>query len=92
MYCLSPRQATKLALRYFASMSAQRAALYADVSTSSPAADAELGDSIEDKLMNANPILEAMGNAKTTRNDNSSRFGKWLSLQLNDRGLISGGR
>ena len=73
-------EATKLVLEYLTTRSA---ALH----TTGDAPE----NSVSTRLLEANPVLEAFGNAKTARNDNSSRFGKLLKVQYKADGDIVGG-
>ncbi|KAK8541561.1 hypothetical protein V6N12_014192 [Hibiscus sabdariffa] len=68
-------ESTKLLMQYLAYMGGRAAAE---------------GRTVEQQVLESNPVLEAFGNAKTVRNNNSSRFGKFVEIQFDQRGRISG--
>jgi myosin protein heavy chain len=47
--------------------------------------------SLEEQIVQTNPVLEAFGNAKTVRNNNSSRFGKFIRIHFSSGGKLAGG-
>ena len=47
-------------------------------------------DDVARRILESNPVLEAYGNAKTLRNDNSSRFGKWMTVAFDADGRVAG--
>uniref|UniRef100_A0A3P8XNR1 Myosin heavy chain 7 n=1 Tax=Esox lucius TaxID=8010 RepID=A0A3P8XNR1_ESOLU len=71
---------TKRVIQYFASIAA--------VGGKKTAAEEKKG-TLEDQIIQANPALEAFGNAKTIRNDNSSRFGKFIRIHFGVSGKLS---
>uniref|UniRef100_A0A673FYP7 Myosin-7 n=1 Tax=Sinocyclocheilus rhinocerous TaxID=307959 RepID=A0A673FYP7_9TELE len=71
---------TKRVIQYFASIAA---------SGGKKDPSAQNKGTLEDQIIQANPALEAFGNAKTIRNDNSSRFGKFIRIHFDTRGKLA---
>ncbi|PVF95603.1 hypothetical protein CPB86DRAFT_875543 [Serendipita vermifera] len=79
-------ESAKLIMRYLASVNS------AELSDGRGRARMEETSEVEQQILATNPILEAFGNAKTTRNDNSSRFGKYIQILFDGKTQIVGAR
>uniref|UniRef100_A0A671VVR9 Myosin heavy chain, fast skeletal muscle-like n=1 Tax=Sparus aurata TaxID=8175 RepID=A0A671VVR9_SPAAU len=71
---------TKRVIQYFATIA---------VSGGEKKKESKIGGSLEDQIIAANPLLESYGNAKTVRNDNSSRFGKFIRIHFGTTGKLA---
>uniref|UniRef100_A0A2K5JFJ7 Myosin heavy chain 13 n=1 Tax=Colobus angolensis palliatus TaxID=336983 RepID=A0A2K5JFJ7_COLAP len=72
---------TKRVIQYFATI-----AVTGDKKKETPG---KMQGTLEDQIIQANPLLEAFGNAKTVRNDNSSRFGKFIRIHFGATGKLA---
>uniref|UniRef100_A0A665XCS6 Myosin heavy chain, fast skeletal muscle n=1 Tax=Echeneis naucrates TaxID=173247 RepID=A0A665XCS6_ECHNA len=73
---------TKRVIQYFATIAVAGA-------KKAEAGPGKMQGSLEDQIIAANPLLEAYGNAKTIRNDNSSRFGKFIRIHFGTTGKLA---
>ncbi|NXB82635.1 MYH1B protein, partial [Donacobius atricapilla] len=74
---------TKRVIQYFATIAASGDKKKEEQPTG------KMQGTLEDQIISANPLLEAFGNAKTVRNDNSSRFGKFIRIHFGATGKLA---
>ncbi|KAL7989389.1 hypothetical protein Chor_012055 [Crotalus horridus] len=74
---------TKRVIQYFATIAAS------GEKKKEESTQGKMHGTLEDQIISANPLLEAFGNAKTVRNDNSSRFGKFIRIHFGATGKLA---
>ncbi|XP_054315117.2 myosin-2 isoform X2 [Pongo pygmaeus] len=74
---------TKRVIQYFATIAVTGEKKKEEVTSG------KIQGTLEDQIISANPLLEAFGNAKTVRNDNSSRFGKFIRIHFGTTGKLA---
>uniref|UniRef100_A0A8D0L4H9 Myosin heavy chain 3 n=1 Tax=Sphenodon punctatus TaxID=8508 RepID=A0A8D0L4H9_SPHPU len=72
---------TKRVIQYFATIAA--------TGEGAKKKESQMKGTLEDQIISANPLLEAFGKAKTVRNDNSSRFGKFIRIHFGTTGKLA---
>jgi myosin heavy subunit len=86
-------EATKYIMKYLARITKKKSKWTSESAAPFLSPDGKVVATLEDRVLSSNPLLESFGNAQTLRNDNSSRFGKFIHINFStDKGVIVGAK